>query len=296
MFPTYKSVHTAELRGPWTRDQKIRVLVRREDLNHDAVSGNKWWKLKYNLVEAVRLNSKTILAFGGAYSNMVYATAAAAHEMGMNSIGVIRGEETFPTNHTLSFAKKMGMQLHFVSREAYRKKSEQHFIESLKGKFGDFYMLPEGGTNELAVKGCMEFGKKIMDETEFDYLCLPVGTGGTAAGIIAGIAGKKEVVGFSSLKGGEFLENEIKPLLEKCRLTDPGNWSIETQFHFGGYGKANDELNGFIRQQLLENQLPLDPVYTSKMMYGIVRLISEGYFKPGSTVLAIHTGGLQTAS
>lgn len=295
-FPAYKTVSTAELKASWLLDETVRVLVRREDLNHDTISGNKWWKLKYNLEEAAKLNAKTILTFGGAYSNMIYAAAAAAREMGFNSIGVIRGEETFPTNHTLAFARKMGMTLHFVSREDYKKKNDDDFIESLRKKFGDFYLLPEGGTNELAVKGCMVFGQQVVDETEFDYLCLPVGTGGTAAGVISAVAGKKNVIAFSSLKGGDFLSTEIKQLFEKYRLKDPGNWSIETRFHFGGYGKMTDELKGFIQQQQTESQLPLDPVYTSKMMFGIAQLIREGYFKSGSTVLAIHTGGLQVKS
>ncbi|HWA35582.1 MAG TPA: pyridoxal-phosphate dependent enzyme [Cyclobacteriaceae bacterium] len=296
MLSAYKNVPTVELKASWTGNDKVRVLVRREDLNHETISGNKWWKLKYNLEHAAKLKAKTILTFGGAYSNMIYATAAAANAMGFNSIGVIRGEESFPINHTLAFAKKMGMHLHFVSREDYRKKSNEDFIDSLKEQLGDFYMLPEGGTNELAVTGCIELGKKIIAETEFDYVCLPIGTGGTAAGVIAGLAGLKEVIGFSSLKGGDFLEEEIKQLFEKNQLADPGNWSIQTRFHFGGYGKSTEELNSFIRQQQSENELPLDPVYTSKMMYGIAQLIREGYFKSGSTVLAIHTGGLQKVS
>jgi 1-aminocyclopropane-1-carboxylate deaminase len=296
VLPAYKSVHTTEIKASWPGEGKVRVLVRREDLNHDTISGNKWWKLKYNLEEASKLNAKTILTFGGAYSNMIYATAAAAREMGFNSIGVIRGEETLPANHTLAFANKMGMKLHFVSREDYRKKIQNDFIDSLRRKFGDFYVLPEGGTNEFAVKGCIEFGQKIIDENEFDYLCLPVGTGGTAAGVISAVAGKKNVIGFSSLKGGNFLSTEIKGLLEKNQIINPGNWSIETRFHFGGYGKMTDELNTFIQRQQIESQLPLDPVYTSKMMYGIAQLIHEGYFKIGSTVLAIHTGGLQVNS
>ncbi len=296
MFPVYKNVKTAELRGSWIDDAKVRLLVRREDLNHDSISGNKWWKLKHNLEQASKLKAKTILTFGGAYSNMIYATAAAAKEMGFSSIGVIRGEETFPINHTLAFANKMGMKLHFVSREDYKWKNDEGFIASLRHQFGDFYMLPEGGTNSLALKGCMELGKKILDETEFDYLCLPVGTGGTAAGIIAGISGAKEILGFSSLKGGEFLTHEVKQLLEKNELRDPGRWSIESRFHFGGYGKTTTELHQFIQEQTSEQQLPLDPVYTSKMMFGIAQLIREGFFKSGSTVLAIHTGGLQTVN
>ncbi len=262
-------------------------MIKREEQNHPFVSGNKWWKLKYNLEEALNAGHTTLLTFGGAYSNHIYATAAAAHELGLKSIGIIRGEETHPLNPTLSFAKASGMQLNYVSREAYRNKTEASFIEQLHNQFGDFYLIPEGGTNELAVKGCVEFAKQLNNEVDFDYLCLPVGTGGTIAGVIEGLNESKKVIGFPSLKGATFLEDEIK------RYTPKKNWQLVYDYHFGGYAKVTNELMEFMNEFEKQFNVPLDPIYTAKMMFGVLDLIKKKFFEAGSTILVIHTGGLQ---
>lgn len=266
----------------------VRLLIKREDLNHPLVSGNKWWKLKYNLAEARTQNKKTLLTFGGAYSNHIYATAAAAAELGFKSIGIIRGEETLPLNSTLSFAKQQGMSLHYVSRELYRTKTSAQFMDALEQQFGDFYLIPEGGTNILAVKGATEFAQTL--NTDFDYVCCPVGTGGTLAGLINGLPGKK-VIGFSVLKGGEFLTEEIQAL-----TSVKGNWNVVSDYNFGGYAKTNSALEQFIRTFEANHAIPLDQVYTGKMMAGIYDLIQKGHFVKGNTILAIHTGGLQGKS
>jgi len=163
-----------ELKEALLEEAGLRLFIKREDLNHPEIAGNKWWKLKYNIAEALNLNCETLLTFGGAYSNHIYATAAAALETGLKSIGIIRGEETLPLNSTLSFAKMKGMQLHYISREEYRHKTEEEFIKNLRRQFGHFYLIPEGGSNELAVKGCAEFGVNLLSEIHFDYVCLPV--------------------------------------------------------------------------------------------------------------------------
>jgi len=274
------------------KSRGIKLLVKREDLNHPFVSGNKWWKLKYNLEQAVTQGHQTLLTFGGAYSNHIYSTAAAAQELGLKSIGVIRGEETLPLNSTLSFVREVGMQLHYISREEYKKKNEEDFIKSLREKFGDFYLIPEGGTNEFALKGCAEFGESLLHETDFDYLCLPVGTGGTIAGIICGLKGQKEVIGFSSLKGS-FLKDEVAQLVSNYSNTNYTNWRIEEAYHFGGYAKLTEELINFIKDFEKKNAIPLDQIYTAKMFYGVFDLIAQNYFKEGSTILLLHTGGLQ---
>ncbi len=289
----YKETPIQEIKNDLLGRARVRLLIKREDINHSFVSGNKWWKLKYNLEEAIRLKHDTLLTFGGAYSNHIFATAAAAHELGLKSIGIIRGEESLPHNRTLAFAYEKGMRLHYVSREDYRHKAEHDFIQNLSTRFGDFYLLPEGGTNALAVKGCEEFAKKIFTEIEFDYLCLPVGTGGTMAGIVAGLGGEKEVIGFSVLKGGAFLRDEITRLLKHESIETFKNWKINTNFHFGGYGKRTSVLKDFILTQWQTHELPLDPVYTSKMMYGVYENIKKGIFRRGSTILVLHTGGLQ---
>jgi 1-aminocyclopropane-1-carboxylate deaminase len=286
---SYSKTPIQELKCQLFEQQGIRVLVKREDLNHPLVSGNKWWKLKYNLKEAVHLGHDTLLTFGGAYSNHIFATAAAGKELGLKTIGIIRGEEILPLNHTLAFAESCGMKLHYISREAYRKKTEPGFIAQLQNQFGNFYLIPEGGTNELAVKGCAKFANELQQEIDFDYLCLSIGTGGTMAGMIEGLETSKKIIGFSSLKGGTFLAEEIRKMTSSEKI----NWSINTDYHFGGYGKATSELKNFITEINDIHQLPLDIVYTSKMFFGVLDLITKGYFKSGSTVLVLHTGGLQ---
>lgn len=284
----YTQTPIQELFDPLFDKAGVRVLMKREDLNHPYISGNKWWKLKYNLAEAKRLGKNTLLTFGGAYSNHIYATAAAANELGLKSFGIIRGEETLPLNHTLTFAKSKGMVLHYVSREDYRKKHEPEFIQKLHNHFGDFYLIPEGGTNAFAVKGVAEFARQLEQEVDFDYVCLSVGTGGTMAGMIEGLPQTKKIMGFSSLKGGEFLEGEIRKYTDK-----KGNWEIIHDYHFGGYGKIPATLIKFIELTEKQFDLLLDPIYTSKMMFGGLDLLKKKYFKKGSTILFVHTGGLQ---
>lgn len=265
----------------------ISVTVKREDLIHSVVSGNKFRKLKYNLLQAKNENKKTLLTFGGAFSNHIAAVAFAARENGFKSIGIIRGEEIqdkIGNNPTLQFAQECGMQLEFVSREAYRLKHESSFLEEMKSKFGDFYLIPEGGTNELAVKGCEEI---LTDEDhEFDYICCAVGTGGTISGIINSALSYQKVLGFPALKG-DFLQDEI------CIFVQNKNWKLINDYHFGGYGKVNEELIAFINDFYNRTQIPLDPVYTGKMVFGVIDMIQKNYFPAQSRILLIHTGGLQ---
>lgn len=284
---TYNRTPILELRDSLLEEASIRLFIKCEYLNHPLVSGNKWWKLKYNLEEASRLGHKKLLTFGGTYSNHIYATAAAAKELGFEAIGIIRGEETLPLNSTLAFAKEKGMQLHYVTREAYRKKTEPGFKKKLTDLFGDFYLIPEGGTNELAVKGVTEFANLLSQETEFDYLCLPVGTGGTIAGIISGLNTNRKIIGFPALKGARFLETEIRA------YTEEENWQLMYEYHFGGYAKSTEKLIDFINEFKSIHKIPLDPIYTAKMMFGIFDLVRKGFFETGSSIMVLHTGGLQ---
>jgi 1-aminocyclopropane-1-carboxylate deaminase/D-cysteine desulfhydrase-like pyridoxal-dependent ACC family enzyme len=270
----------------------VQLFIKHEELNHPTVSGNKWWKLKYNLEQAKILNYDTVLTFGGAYSNHIYSTAAAAKELGLKSIGVIRGEETLPLNSTLAFAKECGMNLTYVSREAYRTKTEEAFIAQLRSKWGNFYLIPEGGTNPLAIKGCAKFAREKLPN-DFDYLCLPVGTGGTISGIIAGLDGAKEIIGFSVLKGGDFLKEEIKKNILDFSQKEYSNWSLQTDYHFGGYGKKTDSLIQFIDRMEQKHNIRLDQVYTGKLLAGIYDLVEKRFFKKGSSILMLHTGGLR---
>ncbi len=263
------------------------LVIKREDTLHPDISGNKYRKLKYNLIEAKLLNKNTLLTFGGAFSNHIAAVAAAGKEFGFKTIGVIRGEELIDKidgNPTLSFAKSCGMQFHFISREAYRNKTNKIFIETLKNTFGDFHLVPEGGTNSLAVKGCEEI---LTDkDVAFDYICSAVGTGGTLAGLVTSSKLHQTVLGFSALKG-TFQSSEVD------KYTTKTNYKIIDDYCFGGYAKIDAQLVRFINDFKEKTGIPLDPVYTGKMLFGIFDLINKGVLKDNSRILAIHTGGLQ---
>lgn len=270
----------------------VSLFIKREDLIHPEISGNKYRKLQYNLVQASKEGKDTILTFGGAYSNHIAAVASVGKLNAIKTIGVIRGEElgddlekTLKNNSTLRFAHNCGMQFHFVSRSDYREKTTDNFIVNLKNEFGDFYLIPEGGTNELAIKGCEEI---LNSKTEkFDYICVSVGTGGTISGLINSAKNHQKTLGFPALKGS-FLVDEIKK-----HVKIDGNWDLVLKYHFGGYAKTNNELIAFINKFKEETKISLDPIYTGKMMFGIVDLIRNNYFEKGAKILAIHTGGLQ---
>ena len=265
----------------------VKLFIRREDLIHPFVSGNKFRKLKYNLLEAKNQKKTTLLTFGGAFSNHIAATAFAGKQNGFNTIGIIRGDELaskINENPTLKFAQENGMVFEFVSREAYRLKESNDFIEDLKNNYGDFYVIPEGGTNDLAVKGCEEILKE--EDSFFDYICSSIGTGGTISGIINSTLPHQKVLGFPSLKG-DFLQKDIRKFASK------ENWTLISDYHFGGYGKVSRELIEFINSFYQENSIPLDPIYTGKMVFGVIDLIHLGYFPENSKILMIHTGGLQ---
>jgi 1-aminocyclopropane-1-carboxylate deaminase len=271
--------------------RRISLFIKREDLNHPHLSGNKWHKLKYNLQEARRQKKKTLLTFGGAYSNHIYAVAAAGKIFNFTTVGIIRGEEHLPLNPTLSFAKEKGMELFYLDRTSYRKKRSPEIINQLQEKFGDFYLLPEGGTNELAVRGCSEIISQI--EIDFDYICCACGTGGTLAGLISGLNGNNFALGFAVLKGASFLKDNVRSLLQISIGNSFKNWDINLDYHFGGYARVNSALMDFVNRFTFLTNIQIEPIYTGKMLYAIYDLVSKGYFKVGSSIIAVHTGGLQ---
>ncbi|MGI9547735.1 MAG: 1-aminocyclopropane-1-carboxylate deaminase/D-cysteine desulfhydrase [Flavobacteriaceae bacterium] len=272
---------------PILEENKLQLYIKRLDNAHLPVAGNKFYKLKYNLLEAKKNNFNSLLTFGGAYSNHILATALAGKEHDLKTIGLIRGEElldNWESNPTLKAAYLAGMRFKFISRAEYRHKNEADFTSVLKKELGDFYLLPEGGTNALAVKGCSE----ILDEDDyrFDTICCAVGTGGTLAGLVNSSIENQRVLGFTSLKG-DFLKEDI------CNFTARKNWELCGEYHFGGYAKVDEELIEFINIFKIQTQIGLDPVYTGKMMFGILDMAKKGFFAPGTTILAIHSGGIQ---
>ncbi|WP_300568096.1 pyridoxal-phosphate dependent enzyme [Flavobacterium sp.] len=265
----------------------ISLSIKREDLLHPFVSGNKFRKLKYNILKAKELHCDKLITFGGAFSNHIAAVAFACQEAQIESIGIIRGDELankISENPTLLFAQKCGMKFDFISRDDYQKKYSESFLTQLESKFGKHYLLPEGGTNDLAIKGCEEI--LTSEDADFDYICCSIGTGGTISGIINSSLPHQKIIGFPALKG-DFLKDEI------CKFAQNKNWELITDYHFGGYGKVTPELIDFINRFYKDTKIPLDPVYTSKMVFGVLDLIEKNYFPTGSKILMIHTGGLQ---
>ena len=264
----------------------ITLIIRRLDLVHPQISGNKFFKLKYNFLEAKRQGYQHILSFGGAYSNHIAATAFAAQQFGFQSVGVIRGEELAdrPLNPTLATAQEFGMQLHFVSRDEYRRKQQPEYLAELARQFPEHYVIPEGGTNALAIQGCQEILKD--SDAQFDVICCAVGTGGTISGLIEASHAHQQILGFSALKGS-FLKDEV------AQLTKKTNWNILDDYCCGGYAKTSAALVQFIRDFEAEFSIPLEQVYTAKMLMGIFDLIEKNYFPARSKLLVIHSGGLQ---
>ena len=277
---------------PVLEGKRIGLFIKREDEIHPFVSGNKFRKLKYNILEAKGQQKKALLTFGGAFSNHIVATAVAGNLAEFKTIGIIRGDElgvdltrTLSQNSTLKNAHENGMQFKFVSREVYRNKTSNEFINALKDEFGDFYLIPEGGTNLLAIKGCEEI--LTNEDDKFDYICCAIGTGGTIAGLINSVKENQKVIGFPALKG-DFLQKEIQDFVEVNN-----NWYLQTKYHFGGYGKYNESLIRFMNHFKENTGVLLDPIYTAKMLFGVLDMIKNDEFKEGSKILMIHTGGLQ---
>ena len=267
------------------RNTTIQLFMRREDLLYPFISGNKFRKLKYNLLQAKKENKTTLLTFGGAFSNHIAAVAFAGKDTGFKTIGIIRGEELenkIADNPTLKFAKECGMEFEFVSRNSYRDKQE--ISSYLVDKYSDCYVIPEGGTNNLAIQGCEEI---LADsDSNYDYVCCAVGTGGTISGIINSSFTNQKIIGFPALKG-DFLQKDI------CKFARKENWELVLDYHFGGYAKVNAELIAFMNAFYKENSIPLDPIYTGKMVFGVMDLIQRNYFPENARILIIHTGGLQ---
>lgn len=292
MFLENKNSRIQQIHFSEIENSGVSLFIKREDELHPFISGNKYRKLKYNLEEATKQQKSTLLTFGGAYSNHIAAAAAAGFFYNFKTIGIIRGDElannfdeTIQNNPTLKFASEHNMKFEFVSRADYRNKTSPEFIALLKEKFGDFYLVPEGGTNNFAVKGCEEI--LTAEDTKYDVVCCAVGTGGTISGIINSLKSHQKAIGFTALKD-DFLQHEIKKHILKSK-----NWSLNTNYHFGGYAKVSEELIIFINKFKSDTKIPLDPVYTGKMVFGIVDLIKNDFFEKGTKILAIHTGGLQ---
>ena len=284
---TFKPSILTKIDDPLLDQYQIKLWIKRDDLLHPIISGNKWRKLKYTLDHALSEGANTLISMGGAYSNHLHALAYVGKALGLKTIGLVRGEQPETLTPTLSDLQNWGMVLKFVSRFDYRLLRQYKGCYDLPGLKPRQYWLPEGGAQALALKGVAELVNEI--DVAYDILCVPCGTGATLAGIIDMVPDQVSVMGFAALKNAEFLQTDVESLLPRpC-----SNWQINMDYHFGGFAKTSAELMTFMADFEFKTGIPLEPVYTGKMIYAIYNLITKHTFKPGQRIIAVHTGGLQ---
>ncbi len=277
---------------------QLRLSVKRDDLLHPEISGNKWRKLKYNLLEARRQRVNHIISFGGAYSNHLHALAAAGFHFGFQTTAIVRGESRYADNPTLKQCAAWGMELQFVTRQEYKKRAEPVYLQSLQASYPNALIVPEGGSSQSALPGVAEAVQEIFQQAEHpvDHIITATGSGGTLAGIIAGVRQhhpKTLATGIAVLKNAHYLNQEITSLLKDSRCGQQTQWRLQTEFHHGGYARVPGKLLDFCEQFTRQTGIPVEPIYTGKMFYGLFQLIEQGYFEQGQHIVALHTGGLQ---
>lgn len=277
------------LNSDWYQQQVAQIDMLRLDVIHPIVSGNKWYKLQYYLQYALQYQSTGILTFGGAYSNHLVATAAAANASSLKSIGIVRGIYAVESlTQTLQECVELGMQLVFVSKEEYDRKYNADYHLELQQRFPGYYLIDEGGAGELGVKGSEAIAKYIP--VGYTHICLSSGTGTTLSGIRRGLNNDVQVLGYVPMKGGKYIAADINKYLP---IDKQHSYTLFDGWHFGGFGKQNDELVAFMNMFYQVNNVPLDMVYTGKMMFGIQQQLAGGYFPQDARLLCIHTGGMQ---
>jgi 1-aminocyclopropane-1-carboxylate deaminase len=270
----------------------ISVAIKRDDQIDNIISGNKWRKLKYNLRHAKSTGAKGIITFGGCFSNHIHAAAFACHQQNLPVIGIIRGEESNQDNYTLAWAKHWGMQLNFVDRKTYRLRNDESYLQYLQQQYPDHIIVPEGGSNALALTGVAEIIDELNQQTEFDTLMTPVGSGGTLAGLILGDKAQHQLIGISVLKQKDYLQSQVQSLLSDT-AKQWNNWQVMTQYHCGGYARFSRQDAEKIRQFSRITGIDFEPVYSGKMVLALLELIESGYFPPQHRIILLHTGGLQ---
>ena len=268
-------------------EKEIELSILRLDEVHPEISGNKFYKLIYFLEEAGKSSHKTIITFGGAYSNHLAATAFACKEAGIKSIGIVRGEKPLTLSPTLSFCINQGMDLKFISRSDYKSISDHIFLRELENIYGEHILIPEGGYSEKGANGASLITGYFTKS--YSHICLAVGTATTFAGMINGVDHGSKILGFDILKN----RNDLKDRLKYLKADENADYELISDYHFGGYAKKTNELLEFMNEFYRKHAIPLDFVYTGKMMFGLYDIISKNYFPKGSKILCIHTGGLQ---
>ena len=277
---------------PLFTQYRITVQIKRDDQIHHIISGNKWRKLQYNIQHAKAIGAKGVITFGGSFSNHIHACAFACQQQELPVIGIIRGEEQNQFNYTLSWAKHWGMQLFFVDRKTYKQRNEHGYLHQLQQQYPDHFIVPEGGSNTLALTGVAEVIHELNQQCEFDTLITPVGSGGTLAGLISGDNAQHNLLGIAVLKQQDYLENAVLALLPNSRKDDK-NWQIMNQYHGGGYAKFNPQDAEKVRLFSHAVGIDFEPVYSGKMVLALLDLVESGYFPEHHRIVLLHTGGLQ---
>lgn len=271
-----------------TKEKNVSLSILRLDKIHPVISGNKLFKLHYFLEDANNSSHKKIITFGGAYSNHLAAAAFAGRQCGLQTIGIIRGEKPKELSHTLQFCQQQGMYLEFITKAEYASKEKESFLMSINKKFGEHTLIPEGGFGQHGVRGAAIISDYFKDE-DYTHVCCSVGTATTLAGIVSSASIAQQIIGFSALKNID----DLKIRMQHLSFDHKTNYNIAGDYHFGGYAKKTDELISFMNIFFESHHVPLDFVYTAKMMFGVNDLIRKNYFLPNSKILCIHTGGLQ---
>ncbi|CAG5076957.1 1-aminocyclopropane-1-carboxylate deaminase/D-cysteine desulfhydrase [Parvicella tangerina] len=267
----------------------VELWIKRDDLIHPVISGNKYRKLKYNLLEVNKNNFNHVLTFGGAHSNHIASTAYLCKQFDLKCTGIIRGEEAKQISPTLKASLEAGMDCQYVSRSEYRNKNTPTYLEALQTKYPSAYIIPEGGANELGIKGCEEIVTECKDLTDFDFITVDCGTGATLAGMVRQLQPHQKAIGVQVLKGQDFISNEV----EDFSPNYSDKFEIWTAYHFGGYAKFQPELIQFMRWFYDQTSIKLDPIYTGKQFYAVFDQLKNGFFPKGSRIILTHTGGLQ---
>jgi 1-aminocyclopropane-1-carboxylate deaminase len=281
------------LQHPLFEQYQLHVQIKRDDLIDPIISGNKWRKLKYNIKHVKEKGYKGIISFGGAYSNHIHALAFACKQHDLHAIGIIRGERHYAENFTLSKASKWGMALHFVDRQTYRERHTAHYLQQLSQQFPDYFIIPEGGSNRLALQGVAEICHELNSQTQYDTLISPVGSAGTISGLITGDDNQHKIIGIAVLKQTDYLTKEVSMLLNDQQGKTFNNWQIFNNYHDGGYAKFSPDNLKKLHAFSATTGVPFEPVYSGKMVLALLDLIENGYFPPHHNIVLLHTGGLQ---